>query len=81
MLYTNNSVLFRQYVEKAVRVADHQVLVLPGIATTSAHNISSCEEVVRQTRISPLFRCRWYGLFQAQLKGKKLYRKHKKNEF
>jgi len=50
MLYTNNSDLFKKYVEKAVRTVDHHVILLPGIATTSVHNISTCDEVVRQAK-------------------------------
>lgn len=56
MLYTNNSVLLNQYVEKAVRIVDHRVLLLPGISTTSVHNISTCDEVIRQAKI-----CRFSG--------------------
>jgi uncharacterized lipoprotein YddW (UPF0748 family) len=38
MLYTNNQTLFRQYVKRAVSVADGRARVYAGIASVSSHN-------------------------------------------
>ena len=78
MLYTNNSDLFKQYVEKAVRIANHRVLLMPGIATTSVHNISTCDEVVRQAEICRSSGADGMAFFRLSLKEMKYIESIKK---
>lgn len=78
MLYTNNSALFRQYAEKAVRVADHNVLVLPGIATTSVHNISTCDDLINQVKICQTSGADGMVFFRLSLREKKYIERIKK---
>jgi uncharacterized lipoprotein YddW (UPF0748 family) len=78
MLYTNNSALFRQYAEKAVCVAGHNVLVLPGIATTSVHNISTCDDLIDQAKICQISGADGMVFFRLSLKEKKYIESIKK---
>lgn len=51
MLYTSDTSLFREYVERSMNIVDGKAILLPGIATSSVHNTSSPEDVVRQVEI------------------------------
>jgi uncharacterized lipoprotein YddW (UPF0748 family) len=51
MIYTQSASLFEKYVREAVAIIDKKAWVLPGIATTSVHNTSTPDDVIRQVEI------------------------------
>ena len=52
MDYTNDLGLFKQFVQKAVNVANGKCLVYPGIAISSSHNKNTPEGVVQEIKIA-----------------------------
>jgi uncharacterized lipoprotein YddW (UPF0748 family) len=52
MLYTNNLVLFKEYIQRAIKISGNRCAVYPGIGVFTAHNKITKDLITREVVIS-----------------------------